>query len=79
MEEEECLAFDDPRSDSNATADGCSLGSSTPREPRSLREMAVEVHARESEVEELRDGGARGPHRPHICKFVEVYSGCNIL
>ena len=53
MEEEEHLAFDDMWSDSNTTAGGHSLGRSTPREPGSLREMAVKVHARESEVEEL--------------------------
>ena len=53
MEEEERLAFDDPQSDSDTTADGSSPGCSAPCEPGSLREMAVEVHARESEVEEL--------------------------
>ena len=53
MEEEERLAFDDLWSDSNATAGGCSPGRSTPWEPGSLRETVVEVHARDSEVEEL--------------------------
>ena len=53
MEEEECLAFDDPQLDSNATAGGHSPGCSTSQEPGSPRETAVEVHARESEVEEL--------------------------
>ena len=53
MKEEERLAFDDLQSDSNATADGRLPRHSTPYEPGSPREMAVEVHARESEVEEL--------------------------
>ena len=53
MDEEECLTFDDPQSDSDATAGGHSLVHSTPQEPGSPREMVVEVHARESEVEEL--------------------------
>ena len=53
MGEEERLAFDDPWSDSDATADGCSLRCPTPHEPGSPMEVAVEVHARESEVEDL--------------------------
>ena len=53
MEEEECLTFDDPWSDSDATADGRSPTCSTPWELGSPGETAVEVHARESEVEEL--------------------------
>ena len=53
MEEEEHLTFDDPRLDSNATAGGCSPGHLTPWELGSPRETAVEVHAWESEVEEL--------------------------
>ena len=47
------LVYDDPRSDSEATADGCSLRHSTPRELGSPMEAAVEVHMRESEVEDL--------------------------
>ena len=50
MEEEECLAFDDPQSDSNATAGGHSPGRLTLHEPGSLRETAVEVHAWELEL-----------------------------
>ena len=53
MEEEERLTFDDPQLDSDATAGGHSPGCSTPQEQGSLREMAAEVHAWESEVEEL--------------------------
>ena len=53
MEEEEHLTFDDPRSDSNTTADGCSPRHLTQHEPESPMEVAVEVHARESEVEDL--------------------------
>ena len=51
--EEEPLTFDDPWSDSKATAGGCFPVWSTPQEPGSLRGTVVEVHARESEVEEL--------------------------
>ena len=53
MEEEECLTFNDAWSDSDATADGCLQGRSTLCEPGSPREMAVKVHARGLEVEEL--------------------------
>ena len=53
MDEEEHLAFDDPRSDSDTTAGGHSPVHSTLQEPGSPRETAVEVHAQESEVEEL--------------------------
>ena len=53
MEEEEHLTFDDPWLDSNATADGCSLRHPAPRELGLPMEAAVEVHTRESEVEEL--------------------------
>ena len=53
MEEEECLAFNDPRSDSDATADGHSPKRLTLHELGSMMEVAVEVHARESEVEDL--------------------------
>ena len=53
MDEEECLTFDDKWSDSNAMARGCSSVRSTPLELGSPRETAVEVHTRESEVEEL--------------------------
>ena len=53
MDEEEPLVFDDPQSDSDATADGRSPVHSTPQEPGSPRETVVEVHAQESEVEEL--------------------------
>ena len=53
MEEEERLAFNDPWSDSDATADGHSLRHLTPHEPGSPGKMAVKVHARELEVEEL--------------------------
>ena len=53
MEEEEHLTFDDPWLDSNATADGCSLRHLTPHEPGSPMEAAVELHTRESEVEDL--------------------------
>ena len=53
MEEEERLAYDDPWSDSNTTADGHSLRGPTPHEPGSPIGVAVEVHMRESEVEDL--------------------------
>ena len=53
MDEEEPLAFDDPWSNSDVTFGGCSPVHSTPQEPRSPRETAVEVHAQESEVEAL--------------------------
>ena len=53
MEEEECLTFDDPWSDSDATAHGHSPRHLTPHEPGLPMEVAVEVHAWESEVEEL--------------------------
>ena len=53
MGEEERLAYDDPQSDSDAMADGRSLRRPTPREPGSPMEVAVGVHVRESEVEDL--------------------------
>ena len=53
MEEEERLAYDDPWSDSNTMADGHSLRGPTPHEPGSPIGVAVEVHMRESEVEDL--------------------------
>ena len=53
MGEEERLAYDDPQSDSDAMADGCSSRCPTPREPGSPMEVAVEVHVRELEVEDL--------------------------
>ena len=51
-DEEEHLAFDDPQSDSDATAGGLSPAHLTPWGLGSPRETAVEVHAQESEVEE---------------------------
>ena len=51
--EEEQLTFDDPWSDSDATAVGHSLRHLTPHEPGSPMEVAVEVHAWVSEVEDL--------------------------
>ena len=53
MDKEEPLTFDDPRLDFDTTAGGRSPVWLTPQEPGLLRETAVEVHARESEVEEL--------------------------
>ena len=53
MEEKEHLAFEDPQSDSDTTADGHSPRHPIPREPGSPMEVAVEVHARELEVEDL--------------------------
>ena len=53
MEEEERLTFDDPWSDSDATADGCSPRRLTLCELGSPMEVAVEVHMRELEVENL--------------------------
>ena len=53
MGEEEQLTFNDPQSDSNTTADDRSLRCPTPQEPGSPIEAAVEVHARELEVEDL--------------------------
>ena len=56
MGEEERLAYDDPWSDSDAMvmwADGHSPRCLTPCEPGSPMEVAVEVHMRESELEDL--------------------------
>ena len=53
MGEEERLAYDDLQSDSNTTADGCSSRRLTLHELGSPMETAVEVHVRESEVEDL--------------------------
>ena len=53
MDEEEPLTFYDPWSDSDATAGGCSPVRLTPQELGLPRETTVEVHVRESEVEEL--------------------------
>ena len=52
-EDEERLAFDDLRLDSDATTGGRSLVRSTLQELGLPRETAVEVRVRESEVEEL--------------------------
>ena len=52
----ERLAYDDPRSDSDATvmgADCHSLRHLTPHMLGSPMEVAVEVHVRESELEDL--------------------------
>ena len=53
MGEEERLAYDDLRSDSNTTADGHSPRHPIWHELGSPMEVAVEVHMRESEVEDL--------------------------
>ena len=53
MEEEERLAFDDLWLDSDATDDGCSPRRLTLHELGLPMEAVVEVHARESEVEDL--------------------------
>ena len=53
MGEEERLAYEDPQSDSNTTADGHSPRCPTLHEVGSQMEAAVEVHVRESEVEDL--------------------------
>ena len=53
MDNEEPLAFDDPQSDSEASVGGHSPVRSTPQELGSPQEMAIEVHARDSEVETL--------------------------
>ena len=53
MDEKEPLTFDDPRSDSDATAGGHSPVHLTPQELGSPRETAVEVHVWKSEVEEI--------------------------
>ena len=53
MGEEERLAYDDLWSDFNTTADGHSPRCLTPHEPGSPMEAVVEVHVRESEVEDL--------------------------
>ena len=53
MDDEEPLTFDDLQSDSDATIGGHSPVHSTPQEPGLPQETTVEVHARESEVEEL--------------------------
>ena len=53
MDNEEPLAFDDLRSDSNTTVGGGSPVHSTLQEPGLPQETAVEVHAWDSEVETL--------------------------
>ena len=53
MDEEGHLTFDDPWSDSDPTAGDCSPVCSAQQEAGSLRETTIEVHVRESEVEEL--------------------------
>ena len=53
MDEEEPFAFDDPRSDADATVGGHSPVISTPQVPGSPKETAVEVHTWDSEVEAL--------------------------
>ena len=53
MEEEKRLAYDDPWSDSDTMAGGRSSRCPTLHEPGSPMEAAVEVHMRESEVEDL--------------------------
>ena len=53
MGEEEQLTYDDPQVDSDATTDGHSPRCPTPHELGSPMEAVVEVHARESEVEDL--------------------------
>ena len=53
MGEEKRLAYDDPWSDSDTTAGGRYPRHPTPHEPGSPMEAAVEVHMRESEVEDL--------------------------
>ena len=56
MREMERLAYDDQRSDSDATVKGADCHSPrhmTPHVPGSPMEVAVEVHVRESELEDL--------------------------
>ena len=53
MDDKEPLAFDNPRSDSNATVGGRSPVRLTPQEPGSPQETAMEVHTWDSEVEAL--------------------------
>ena len=53
MDDEEPLGFDDPQSDSDTTVGGHSPVHSTLLEPELPQEMAVKVHARDSEVEAL--------------------------
>ena len=53
MGEEERLAYEDPWSDSDTTAGGCSPRRPTPHELGSPMEVAVEVHTRELEMEGL--------------------------
>ena len=53
MEEKEHLTFNDLWSDSDTTADGHSPRCPTLHEPGSPMEVAVKVHTRESEVEDL--------------------------
>ena len=52
MDDEQPLAFDDPRLDSDATVSGCSPAHLTPQVLGSPQD-AVEVHAWDSEVEAL--------------------------
>ena len=72
MDEEEPLTFDDLQSDSDATVGGHSPVHLTPQELGSPRETAVEVHARESEVEALRGSRVGGLPHPHFCKCVDL-------
>ena len=53
MDNEEPLAFDNPRSYSDTTVGGCSSVRLTLQELGSPQETAVKVHAWESEVEAL--------------------------
>ena len=53
MDDEEPLAFDDQRLDSNATVGGCSPVRLTPQELGSPQETVIKVHAWDSEVEAL--------------------------
>ena len=53
MDDEEPLTFDDLCLDSDATVGGRSPVHSTPQEPGSPQETAIEVHAQDSDVEAL--------------------------
>ena len=52
IDDEQPLAFDDPRSDSDTTVGGRSPACSTPQVP-GLPQVAMEVHVQDSEVEAL--------------------------
>ena len=83
MKEEEHLAFDDPRSNSNATADGHSPRHPTPREPESAMEVAIEVHAWSQRWRTSKRAGHDGHGGcagvPSLYSLTNLQKGCKIV